>query len=622
MTNPSPSQTHSPRLLRYVAAVIAAAVPVVAGAVISVAASPPSVRVAGGAAAFALAALLSELKPVPLGDHGSRNVSLSFVFLLAAQMLFGWEYGVLASVLATGVVGLTDDVPYVRRAFNSAMYALAVMMSAVPGFLLNVHASGLNPTGSDRLTILAFAGGAAYVATNVVLVSGAVALAAGVPFRSIVDDNLRHSGPAFVIMACIAGVAASLWIVRPQLEVLLAGPLFALALYQRYAYRTVLATRDAETDALTGLGNHRAFQIHLHQSLALAASTRASVSLCIIDLDDFKSINDRYGHPVGDQVLQRLADLLREAFGGGSAFRIGGEEFAVVLSGATVEQANPRLERLHHRLWQTSFVHGEQVTVSAGIAGYPQNADSRDELLKVADGALYWAKNHGKNRSCIYSDSVVRIFSPQELAETAERTARLRAAESLIRVVDAKDTYAGAHSQSVSRLAEGIARSMRLEADVVDQVRLAGLLHDLGKIAVPDAILQKPGRLDSDELSVMREHAELGFRLLEGLGVSPVDRWIRHHHEWWDGSGYPLGLVGEEIPLGSRIILVADAFDAMTSDRVYRAAGSMDAAVTELRRRCWSQFDARVVSALEAYLASPYCHLSGVDDDAVVRAAG
>ena len=190
----------------------------------------------------------------------------------------------------------------------------------------------------------------------------------------------------------------------------------------------------------------------------------------------------------------------------------------------------------------------------------------------MADAALYWAKNHGKNRSCIYSPSVVRIFTSAELAETAERNARLRAAEGLIRVVDAKDTYAGAHSQSVSRLVEGIARAMGLEEEVVEQVRLAGLLHDLGKIAIPDAILQKPGRLDPEELRTMREHADLGYRLLEGLGVSPVDRWIRHHHEWWDGSGYPLGLAGEEIPLGSRIILVADAFDAMTSDRCYRAA--------------------------------------------------
>jgi putative nucleotidyltransferase with HDIG domain len=254
--------------------------------------------------------------------------------------------------------------------------------------------------------------------------------------------------------------------------------------------------------------------------------------------------------------------------------------------------------------------------VSAGVATFPDHADDRDQLLRVVDASLYWSKNHGKNRSCLYSDSVVRIYTPAEIAGVAERTARLRAAEGLIRVVDAKDTYAGAHSQSVSRLAEGIARSMGLEVETVEQVRLAGLLHDLGKIAIPDRILQKPGKLDPDELRVMREHPELGYRLLEGLGVSPVDRWIRHHHEWWDGSGYPLGLAGDEIPLGSRIILVADAFDAMTSDRVYRAAGTTEAAFAELRRRSWTQFDARIVTALEEYLASESSHLAGLESAA------
>jgi diguanylate cyclase (GGDEF)-like protein/putative nucleotidyltransferase with HDIG domain len=405
-------------------------------------------------------------------------------------------------------------------------------------------------------------------------------------------------------MAFIAALATSLWMINPRLELLLAGPLFALALYQRYAYRSVVATRDAETDALTGLRNHRSFQTDLREALALGASTRSLMGLVLIDIDNFKSINDRFGHQVGDDVLITLARLMREEYGEAQAYRIGGEEFALLLPDDGEQEAYTAVERLHARLWQTRFPHAEPVTVSAGIASYPDSAGDRDQLLRVADGALYWAKNHGKNRSCVYSPTVVRIYTPDELAESAERHARLKAAEGLIRVVDAKDTYAGAHSQSVSRLVEGIARAMGLDEETVEQVRLAGLLHDLGKIAIPDRILQKAGKLDPDELRIMREHADLGYRLLEGLGVSPVDRWIRHHHEWWDGSGYPLGLAGEDIPLGSRIILVADAFDAMTSDRVYRAAGSSGEAIAELRRRCWTQFDARVVSALEKYLTS------------------
>jgi diguanylate cyclase (GGDEF)-like protein len=566
-----------------------------------------------GAIIFAAAAAAAEFKPVPLDEHGTRMVSLSFVFLLAAQLLFGWELAVFAAIAAILVVGNFEEAPLMRRSFNAATYTLAVFASAIPGFVLGVQPSTFNPSASDSLAVLAFLGGALYVLVNLSLVSAAVALSGDVDVRTVLMQNIRHSGPVFVIMAFIAGLAASLWLIRPDLELLLAGPLFALVLYQRYAHRSALATRDAETDALTGLGNHRGFHADLREALELAADTRTPLTLCLIDLDSFKSINDRFGHPAGDQVLKTVAAILRREVGAAHSYRIGGEEFAVIMAGRIAHEAYTQLEHVHMSLARAKFAHGEAVTVSAGIGSFPANGSDRDELLKVADAALYWAKNHGKNRSCIYTPTLVRTYTPDELAGVAERDARLRAAEGLIRVVDAKDTYAGAHSQSVSRLVEGMARSMELDESEIDQMRLAGLLHDLGKIAIPDAILQKPGRLDPDELRAMREHAELGYRLLEGLGVSPVDRWIRHHHEWWDGSGYPLGLAGEEIPLGSRMILVADAFDAMTSDRCYRAAGTPREALNELKRRSWVQFDARVVAALETYLRSDRCHLAEID---------
>jgi diguanylate cyclase (GGDEF)-like protein/putative nucleotidyltransferase with HDIG domain len=595
------SHTYPPRLLRYVTVMMAATVPVAVGAVLQIAANRPGPGTVAGVLLFFIAATAAEYKPVPLDENGGHTISLAFVFLLSTQVLFGWQYAVLSAIASMVIVQVANRAPALRTGFNSASCGLAAFASAAPTFLLGWS---LTPHDAERLTLLVFVAGATYVLVNVVTVAIAVSLYTRVPLRGMLEEYARHSGPAFGIMGFIAALATSLWMINPHLELLLAGPLFALALYQRYAYRTVLATRDAETDALTLLRNHRSFQTDLREALALGASTRSQLSLVLVDIDNFKSINDRFGHPVGDQVLTILATLLRDEYGDAQAYRIGGEEFALLLPDEGDQEAYAATERLHARLWQTVFPHGEPVTVSAGIAAYPDTASDRDELLRVADGALYWAKDHGKNRSCIYSPTVVRIYTPEELAETAERHARLRAAEGLIRVVDAKDTYAGAHSQSVSRLVEGIARSMGLDEETVEQVRLAGLLHDLGKIAIPDRILQKPGKLDPDELRIMREHAELGYRLLEGLGVSPVDRWIRHHHEWWDGSGYPLGLAGEDIPLGSRIILVADAFDAMTSDRVYRAAGSAADAVAELRRRCWTQFDARVVAALENHLAA------------------
>jgi diguanylate cyclase (GGDEF)-like protein/putative nucleotidyltransferase with HDIG domain len=596
------SHSYPPRLLRYVTVVIAITVPVVVGAVLKIGASHHDAGTIAGVILFFLAATAAEFKPVPLDEKGGRTVSLAFVFLLSTQVLFGWEWAVVSAIVSMVIVQSLNRAPLLRTSFNSASCGLSAFLSALPAFLLGVEAS---PDDAAALTLLVFAGGAAYVATNVVTVAIVVSMYTGVPLRKMLEDYVRHSGPAFAIMAFIAALATSLWLINPRLELLLAGPLFALSLYQRYAYRIVLATRDAETDALTALRNHRSFQTDLREALALGASTNSRISLVLVDIDDFKSINDRFGHQVGDRVLMTLADLLRDEYDELQSYRIGGEEFALLLPDESDQQAYAAVERLHARLWQTTFAHGESITVSAGIATYPDAAPDRDALLRVADGALYWAKGHGKNRSCVYSPSVVRIYTPEELAVTAERHARLRAAEGLIRVVDAKDTYAGAHSQSVSRLVEGIARAMGLDTETVEQVRLAGLLHDLGKIAIPDRILQKPDKLDPDELRVMREHPELGYRLLEGLGVSPVDRWIRHHHEWWDGSGYPLGLAGEDIPLGSRIILVADAFDAMTSDRVYRAAGTPAEAVAELRRRCWTQFDARAVAALEKHLALP-----------------
>ena len=596
--SPTTSVTYPPRLLQYTTAIMIVAVPVVAAA-------PFFVRSLDrvdllGVVLFALAATIAESKPVPLDETASRTVSLSFIFILAEQILFGWAWGVLGAVVCMGVSQALERVPARRLLFNTGVYSLATALSALPGLSISWDGGRLDPAQVGKLTIAVFAGGAVFVFTNVILVAIVAAIAQGATVRAMLEDYIRHAGPAFAIMAFISALATALWGVAPTLELLLAGPLFALALYQRYAYRTVLATTAAETDGLTALRNHRAFHDDINEMLA---EPTVRGSLAILDIDDFKLINDRFGHPAGDEVLKLLAQILQDQFGRESAYRVGGEEFAIIFHGMTGEEARAALDALHDGLRATRFPHDELVGVSAGVATFSGKAVGRDDLLRGADSALYWAKNHGKARTCIFHPTLVPILSRQEIADEAERQARLRAAESLIRIVDAKDTYTGQHSQSVSRLVEAIGRTMRLDDDLVDQLRLAGLLHDLGKIATPDSILRKPGLLDAEEETILRGHAELGFRLVEGLGVSPIDVWIRHHHEAWDGTGYPHGLAGDDIPLGSRIILVADAFDAMTSDRAYRRGGSVAAAVGELRRNSWTQFDARVVAALEQHLA-------------------
>jgi diguanylate cyclase (GGDEF)-like protein len=591
-------QDYPLRLRLLIASVIALALPVVAGALVAIALARPDLRTFIGVFLFLGLAVLADLKPVPLDEEQRSSASLAFVFILASQILFGWEYAALTATASVLVSQLAERRPLVRCLFNSAVYALAAFGSALPVFALGIG------HGSDTLalTAVALVGGAAFVAVNVVFVATAVSFHQRIGIRSLLREDFRHAGPAFVVMAFLAALAVALWRTDPFLLVLLAGPLFALTLYQRSALASKIANRDAHTDSLTGLGNHRAYELELRAALDAAADREEPVSLCLLDVDDFKGVNDTFGHPLGDQALVDLAVAMRPE-APARAFRLGGDEFALILRGGE-EEAYRFVEDLHRRVSGASFAHGAAVTISAGLATFPDHAGDPDALERVADGALYWAKEHGKNRSCVYSPSLVRIFTPAELELRAERSVRLRAAENLVRVVDAKDAYTGAHSESVSLLVEGIGRQLGLDDEVVVQLKLAGLLHDLGKIAISDRVLQKPGALTPEEIQLVRTHPELGYSLLDGLELQPVDTWIRHHHEHWDGSGYPDGLAADDIPFGSRVILVADAYDAITSHRCYRGAATPDDALTELRAKAGRQFDPEIVEALARHLGA------------------
>src|SRR5262249_29301768 len=339
------------------------------------------------------------------------------------------------------------------------------------------------------------------------------------------------------------------------------------------------------------------------RSLEHAGEARERLTLCLVDVDDFKQINDAFGHPLGDRVLVEVAQLLETDSDCVGAFRFGGDEFAVLLScGKTGARSD--LDALHRKLSSAAFSHGAVATVSVGTATFPDDARDLQALERAADAALYWAKQNGKNRSCAYSEAIATPDAPGELERRIEYQARLRAAENLIRVVDAKDEYTGAHSERVALLVEAIAWRVGCDAEQVEQLKLAGRLHALGKIAIPDSVLQKPHSLTAEEQRQLAHHPEFGASLLDGMDIRPVDVWIRHHHEHWDGSGYPSGLVAEEIPFGSRVILVADAYDAITTERSYREAKSPDAAMAEIRAHAGSQFDPAVVEALEEHLES------------------
>jgi diguanylate cyclase (GGDEF)-like protein len=580
-----------PRLFAYVAGTIAAAaVPlVVAGADLYLRGQRPAEWLGG--AVFLALAMAADFRPVPLDEKGSE-VSLAFVFIVSARLLFGWEAVPLAA-LSVLVPELMRRRPPLRALFNSASYTLAAAATFLPELLMGAS----DGAGTGRLTAFAFADGAVFVVINVALVAGAISLAENLPFRRMLLSDLRKGGAAFGIMGCLAALTADLWLLEPPLLLLLGGPLFTLTLYQRMALRSRLAQRDATTDSLTGLGNHRAYQAALRDRIA--SDGRDGVfSLCVIDIDDFKNVNDSFGHAVGDELLVQIATLLR-AIAGAEAFRFGGDEFAVIVPGGEGTAAE-HIMRLQAALSATS--DGAAATLSAGIASFPVHGRGADELQRVADASLYWSKRHGKNRACVYSPSLVRIHSTADLEREAERGARLRAATNLVKFIDAKDVSTANHSEIVATLAAAIGRELVLDQETVAQLRLAGLLHDLGKIGVPERILHAPRRLTEDEFAIVQGHSEIGYSLLEGLDLTPVDEWILHHHERWDGGGYPHRLAGDEIPLGARIIHIADAFEAMTANRPYRSARSAHAAVAELRANAGTQFDETVVAAFVRYL--------------------
>jgi diguanylate cyclase (GGDEF)-like protein len=368
----------------------------------------------------------------------------------------------------------------------------------------------------------------------------------------------------------------------------------------------------ALTDSLTGLGNHRAFQEDLAGDLRRQARAGGSLALIMLDLDRLKAVNDTHGHQAGDDRLQVLADALSETFGGaGRVYRVGGDEFAVILAGVSAWDALEATQRLQ------AVLEPHAIGVTAGIAD-ATGPRPIDGFIREADLALIAGKRH---------NHAVTLYSP-ELQPTIETVDGGRDAEhintlstALALAVDAKDSYTRSHCQTVSQLCVLIATELRLAPVLIRQMRLAGLLHDVGKIGVPDAILTKPAALTDAEYEQMKRHSILGEEIAAAAGLRTEARWIRHHHERYDGNGYPDRLAGKNIPLQSRIILTADAFEAMTSDRPYRNAPGRDFAIAELKRHAGTQFDPEIVHALcRALESSPRSHTNPHDDPTSHRA--
>jgi diguanylate cyclase (GGDEF)-like protein/putative nucleotidyltransferase with HDIG domain len=373
---------------------------------------------------------------------------------------------------------------------------------------------------------------------------------------------------------------------------------FIVLLRERVGRLIRQLTDAAATDPLTGLANRR--ELHRALEIELERSQRGDHQFTLIlgDADFFKHLNDRLGHHAGDDALRTIASLLtthkRRI---DLAARIGGEEFAVLLPETGSPDAFLTSEKIRSKLREAFAERPVPLTMSFGIAAYPQHGRTADALLRAADEALYAAKALGRDRSVVHSSEIAEILESASPSARVRDDAHLATVLNLAEALDVRDTGTAQHSQTVGHYSKLMARELSLAPHRVERLRIAGVLHDIGKIGVPDAILRKPGKLTDEEWEHMRRHPETGARILGGSGLDDIREWVLAHHERPDGRGYPHGLKGSAIPLEARILAVADAYEAMTADRVYRKALGPEIARTELNRCAGTQFDADVVAA-------------------------
>ena len=366
----------------------------------------------------------------------------------------------------------------------------------------------------------------------------------------------------------------------------------------------------ATTDFLTALLNHRAFRDRLDEETSRANRYLRPFSLLMLDIDHFKRINDHYGHQAGDDILRQLGEILRRSFRESDiTARYGGEEFAVVLLETAGESAKAQAERLRVAVESHIFLINNKttlrLTISVGAADYPTDSNQADGLIMAADAALLRAKRISRNLVCSYSEisRPDRSDDPYQLQSFLEE----RTVESMVNLVhmmEDRDPFQRGHSRRVEELSREIGKRMLLSEGEEEALRLAALLHDIGKIGLPVGILDKPGALTEDERQLMRTHPGVGGAILGAVAwlvkIVPV---VIHHHERYDGAGYPGALRGDETPLLSRILAAADTADAMLSTRPYRAAFCIEDVINELQRGAGTQFDPIVAEALVQYLS-------------------
>jgi diguanylate cyclase (GGDEF)-like protein/putative nucleotidyltransferase with HDIG domain len=539
-----------------------------------------------------------------LGTHGQEQTGTSFGTELTAR--------ILATLFAAGstLALLTVALPHSARTSTLAVLAIVAVAYAVSGALywnaprlqasllpwalaagstliaLVCHFSAPSPSPLLFLYLWIFLYSAYFFTTTEMVVQIAYAVA-GYAAVLLEHSSVDRSAGWWLVGLGTMGVAAMvIRIMRARVEALIAQLFDA-----------------ARTDPVTRLANRRGFRELLDLELARARRREGKLTLLVGDLDHFREVNDRSGRQVGDAALRRVARVLDDGKREVDAVaRVGGEQFGLVLPDADEHAAFVVAERLRSLVMEEFAQDAVPLTISFGVASYPRSGETAAALVRSTDEAQRAAKRHGRNRTVLHNPAIRAAAAEEDATRDVVSERFLAVMLDLAEAIDLRFSGSARHSETVGRYAEMMASELGLPKQRAARVRLAGLLHDIGKVGVPDAILHKPGKLTEEEFAVIKRHPELGAQMLDHPSLADVREWVGAHHEQPNGGGYPSGLSGERIPLEARIIAVADAYEAMTSDRSYRSSLDHLSAREELERCAGTQFDPRVVEALCALL--------------------
>lgn len=355
---------------------------------------------------------------------------------------------------------------------------------------------------------------------------------------------------------------------------------------------------DSLLDPVSGIPGHRYFHERLQLEIDLARRHQDALAVVVLDVDDFRTTNETYGHVLGDSVLRLVAEALTGAVSArDTVCRLGGDQFAAMLVGVDAQNAPYAADRMRHSLGGMRWPDGSPVTASVGVALYPDHGTERSELVRAAERACLWAKCRGKDLAIMYEPATVEALPCEDRVSALRGREHLATVKALAMAVDAREPRTRFHAQNVATLARLVGEELGLDAARVELLETAASLHDVGKVGVPDGVLRKTGALDAEESRRVRQHAALGERVASFAGVDEILPWIRHHHERWDGSGYPDGIAGDAIPLEARIIAVCDAFEVMTAGKPGSVALSLSSALQEIDLCMGTQFDPEVAEA-------------------------